>query len=154
VAHDDISWKQLDRIPDETRFGRSIMGVAASIAAFDAGEPWLDDTISYLDQTRRYLGDRLAARLPGVGYTAPDATYLAWLDCRSLGLGDDPAAAFLDAGRVALYPGPRFGDDGRGFARLNFGTARSIVADAVDRMAGAVAAVDRATGPRFVDEHR
>jgi cysteine-S-conjugate beta-lyase len=138
VAHDDESWKRLDRIPDEVRLGRSIMGVAASIAAFDQGEPWLDDTIAYLDETRRFLGERLADRLPGVGYVVPDATYLAWLDCRSLGLGDDPARAFLDEGRVALYPGPKFGAEGRGFARFNFATSRSIVAEAVDRMAAAV----------------
>ncbi len=135
VAHDDGSWKLLDRIPDEVRLGRSIVGVAASTAAFDEGEPWLDDTVAYLDQTRRFLAERLADRLPGVGYVVPDATYLAWLDCRSLGLGDDPARAFLDDGRVALFPGPKFGDEGRGFARFNFATARPIVAEAVDRMA-------------------
>jgi cystathionine beta-lyase len=138
VAHDDESWKLLDRIPDEIRLGRSIMGVAASIAAFDAGEPWLDDTLAYLDGTRRFLGERLAARLPGVGYALPEATYLAWLDCRALHIGDDPADLFLDAGRVALYPGPHFGHVGRGFARFNFATARPIVAEAVDRMAAAV----------------
>jgi cystathionine beta-lyase len=135
VAHDDETWKQLDRIPGEVRLGRSIMGVAASIAAFDAGEPWLDDALAYLDGTRRYLAERLEERLPGVGYAVPEATYLAWLDCRRLDLGDDPAHAFLDAGRVALYPGPHFGDAGRGFARFNFATARPIVAEAVDRMA-------------------
>ncbi len=138
VAHDDASWKLLDRIPDEIRLGRSIMGVAASIAAFNEAEPWLDDTIAYLEETRRFLADRLAARLPGIRYAIPDATYLAWLDCRSLDLGDDPARAFLDEGRVALYPGPKFGDEGRGFARFNFATARPIVAEAVDRMATAV----------------
>jgi cystathionine beta-lyase len=137
VAHDDDTWKGLDRIPDEIRLGRSIMGVAASIAAFDQGEPWLDDLLGYLEGSRRFLGDRLAARLPGVGYRVPEATYLAWLDCRGLGLGDDPALAFLDTGRVALYPGPHFGDVGRGFARFNFATARPIVAEAVDRMAAA-----------------
>jgi cysteine-S-conjugate beta-lyase len=140
VAHADDTWKLLDRIPDEIRLGRSIMGVAASIAAFDQGEPWLDDLLGYLDGSRRFLADRLASGLPQVGYTPPEATYLAWLDCRGLELGDDPARAFLDAGRVALYPGPLFGDVGRGFARFNFATARPIIAEAVDRMAGSTAA--------------
>ena len=57
-------------------------------------------------------------------YVPPEGGYLAWLDCRELGLGDDPAAAFLERGRVALSPGPTFGEQGKGFARLNFGTSR------------------------------
>ena len=54
----------------------------------------------------------------------PQAGYLAWLDCRALELGDDPAAVFLERGRVALSSGPTFGEQGQGFARLNFGTSR------------------------------
>ena len=143
IAHQGDTWKQIDRIPDEIRLGRSIMGVAASIAAFDDGEPWLDDTIGYLDETRRFLAGRLASRLPDVGFAVPEATYLAWLDCRALGLGDDPARSFVDAGRVALYPGPLFGDVGLGFARFNFATARHIVAEAVDRMATTISNMRR-----------
>ena len=65
----------------------------------------------------------------------PQAGYLAWLDCRELGLGDDPAEAFLERGRVALSPGPTFGEQGRGFARLNFGTSAALLEEAVRRMA-------------------
>jgi cystathionine beta-lyase len=73
-----------------------------------------------------------------VRYVPGSATYLAWLDCRALGLGDDPAAAFLARGRVALSPGPDFGDAGRGFARLNFGTSRALVEEAVERLVRAL----------------
>ena len=66
------------------------------------------------------------------------ASFLAWLDCRALGLGDDPAKAFLDRGRVALSPGPDFGAQGRGFARLNMGTSPELMAEAVRRMAAAI----------------
>lgn len=75
-----------------------------------------------------------------MGYEPGAATYLAWLDCRALGLGDDPAARFLERGRVALSSGPEFGAPGRGFARLNFGTSRALVEDAVDRIVRAVEA--------------
>ena len=72
-------------------------------------------------------------------WQAPEATYLAWLDCRDLGLGDDPAATFLRRGRVALGSGPRYGaEGGRGFARLNFATSPAILEDAVRRMASAL----------------
>ncbi len=68
----------------------------------------------------------------------PQAGYLAWLDCRELGLGDDPAEAFLERGRVALSSGPTFGEQGRGFARLNIGTSRALVEEAVSRMASSL----------------
>jgi cystathionine beta-lyase len=111
------------------------LGVVASIAAFEQGVPWLDAVVSQLDHNRRGLETMLAERLPGVVYVPPEAGYLAWLDCRQLELGDDPAAAFLEHGRVALSPGPSFGTQGRGFARLNFATSPALLAEAVGRMA-------------------
>jgi len=69
---------------------------------------------------------------------APQAGYLTWLDCREAGLGDDPAAVFLDRGRVALVSGPTFGPQGAGFARLNVGTTPELVEEAVRRLAAAL----------------
>ena len=61
------------------------------------------------------LVELLAEHLPGGRlHAAARPGYLAWLDCRALGLGDDPAEAFLERGRVALSPGPPFGEQGRG----------------------------------------
>lgn len=115
------------------------LGVLASVAAFTDGLPWLDALIAQLDQNRALLSRLLAEHLPQAGYAPPQASFLAWLDCRELGLGDDPAAAFLARGQVALSPGPGFGPAGRGFARLNLGTSPDLVAEAVRRMGAAVA---------------
>ena len=114
------------------------LGVLASIAAFEHGGEWLDALVAHLDRNRHLVADLLAEHLPAVGYAPPQAGYLAWLDCRELGLGDDPAEAFLERGRVALSSGPTFGEQGRGFARLNFGTSGALVAEAVRRMAAAL----------------
>jgi cystathionine beta-lyase len=111
------------------------LGVLASIAAFDDGSEWLDALVVHLDRNRSLLADLLAEQLPAVGYQQPQAGYLAWLDCRKLGLGDDPAEAFLERGRVALSSGPTFGEQGRGFARLNFGTSTALLEESVRRMA-------------------
>jgi cysteine-S-conjugate beta-lyase len=111
------------------------LGVLGSVAAFADCLPWLDAVLAQLDQNRGLLGRLLGEHLPGVGYRPPEASFLAWLDCRALGLGDDPAAAFLDRGRVALNAGPGFGAQGQGFARLNIGTSPALIADAVRRMA-------------------
>jgi cystathionine beta-lyase len=125
------------RLPDEVRVEPSIFGVAANDAAFRYGGPWLADTIHYLERNRRLLAELLGDRLPGVRFTPPQATYLAWLDCDALELGEDPAATFLEKGRVQLSSGIAFGTGGRGFARFNFATSRSIMEEAVDRMARA-----------------
>jgi cysteine-S-conjugate beta-lyase len=114
------------------------IGVLAAVAAFTESLPWLDALLGQLDENRSLLTGLLAEHLPGVRYLPPEASFLAWLDCRALGLGDDPAAAFLDRGRVALSPGPDFGVQGLGFARLNMGTSPELMAEAVRRMAAAV----------------
>ncbi len=95
--------------------------------------------MAQIDLNTRQLSALLAEWLPGVGYQPPQASFLAWLDCRDLGLGDDPAAVFLDRGKVALSSGPDFGTQGRGCARLNIGTAPELIAEAVARMAAAMA---------------
>ncbi|HUC01087.1 MAG TPA: aminotransferase class I/II-fold pyridoxal phosphate-dependent enzyme [Solirubrobacterales bacterium] len=110
-------------------------GAIGAVAAFRHGDAWLDDVLAVLDHNRGLLADLLAEHLPEVGYTPPRAGYLAWLDLRQLGLGDDPAATLLERGKVALSPGPDFGRQGAGFARLNFGTSPALLEEAVERIA-------------------
>ena len=125
-------------MPIEVSYGASAIGVLAHTVALTEAVDWLDDHRRALDANRQFLRDQLAARLPGVGYQVPEATFLAWLDFRGLGLGDDPAAVLLERGRVAVNPGQSFGPGGEGHVRLNFATSRAILIDAVDRMAAAV----------------
>jgi cystathionine beta-lyase len=120
--------------------------VLASVAAFTSGLPWLDAVTGQLDENRALLRGLLAEHLPRVGYAPPQASFLAWLDCRGLGLGPDPAAAFLARGRVAVSRGPDFGSQGDGFVRLNIGTSPALMEEAVRRMAAAVAAGPAAPG--------
>jgi cysteine-S-conjugate beta-lyase len=115
----------------------SHLGVHATIAALRSARPWLDAAVAQLDANTRLLTELLAAQLPAARYREPQASFLAWIDCRELRLGDDPAAEFLSRGRVALSPGPDFGSQGRGFARLNIGTSPELIAEAVTRMAAA-----------------
>lgn len=126
-------------LPDDLRDRVGHLGVIASIAAWRDGGAWRDDLLAVLDRNRRLLADLLTTHLPEIGYAPPQASYLAWLDCTRLGLGDDPARTFLDRGRVALYPGLRFGREGAGHVRLNLGTSAGLLTEAVERMAAAVA---------------
>ena len=77
--------------------------------------------------------------MPTVRYAVPASSYLGWMDFSSCGIGDDPAEFFLERARVALSPGPTFGQGGDGFVRLNFGTSPSILDEALARMSRSLA---------------
>ncbi|MEU6405078.1 aminotransferase class I/II-fold pyridoxal phosphate-dependent enzyme [Streptomyces sp. NPDC046985] len=128
----------LARMPEEVGHGASHLGVIAHTAALREGGRWLDALLAGLDRNRLLLADLLAARLPAVAHRPGRATCLAWLDCRGLGLGDDPAQVFLDRGRVALNSGLPFGAGGAGHVRLNLGTSPDVITEAVRRMTAAV----------------
>ena len=138
VTADQAKRRLVQRLPEELPWRVGHLGALGGVAAFQDGEPWLDEVLGVLDHHRHHLAELLAARIPAIGYRPPEASYLAWLDCTALGLGDDPSAAFLERGRVALSSGPDFGRPGLGHARLNIGTSRQILAEAVDRMASAL----------------
>jgi cysteine-S-conjugate beta-lyase len=138
VAQSQRAREALDRLPVDLHDRVGLLGVVASETAFADGDEWLDELRSYIAETRRRLPDLLSTHASGVRTDPAQATYLAWLDFRATGLGDNPAAELLDRGRVALLPGPRFGDAGRGFARLNLGTSYGLVEEAVRRIGRAL----------------
>jgi cystathionine beta-lyase len=115
-----------------------ILDDAATHAAWTEGQPWLDEVMAYLLENRRLLLDFFARELPALHILPPEATYLAWLDCRDLDLPGDPFQFFLEHARVALSRGPDFGSGGEGCARLNFATSRAILLEILERMAAAV----------------
>jgi cysteine-S-conjugate beta-lyase len=133
---DEEAW---NRIPGLRRHGANTLGIVANRAAYQSGRAWLATTVAYLDRNRRHLGELLATLLPEVGYRQPEGTYLAWLDCRPLGL-EQPAAFFLEHARVALSNGAAFGTPGQGFVRLNFATSSALLERIVTAMAKAVRA--------------
>ncbi|MFZ3415520.1 MalY/PatB family protein [Arthrobacter sp. 3Tela_A] len=127
----------LDEMPEEVGFRTSILGLHGTAAAYAEGEAWLDGVLAVLASNRELLRELLAAELPGVGYRMPDASYLAWLDMRSLGWGTDPAEYALEKARVALEPGLKFGTAGAGCVRLNFGCAPEVLEEAIHRLSAA-----------------
>jgi cysteine-S-conjugate beta-lyase len=126
----------VEKLPRDLRWRSGHFGVIASIAAYNEGDEWLDRLLATLDDRRTLLTELIRGRLPSVSWRPPQATYLAWLDCHSLGTGTEPSDRFLAAG-VALEDGLRFGEPG-GYVRLNFGTSTEVLELAVDRMASAL----------------
>ena len=127
--------RALDALPGHYLGAPNLMAVTATVAAWTAGDVWRDAVVAVVDENRRTLVDLLSTHLPGTRYTPPAATYLAWLDCRVLGLGEEPAETFRERG-VELSPGSQFGPPGLGHVRINLATSPSVLEGMVEAMAG------------------
>jgi cystathionine beta-lyase len=133
-----------DRTAVAKAFGTLHVGSANpfSIAAFEAayreGAEWLDRLLGYLEETRQFVRIFLRQHLPLIRPIAPEGTYLLWLDCRAMNLNDKQLERFFvrQAG-VGLSPGTIFGEQGSGFMRMNFAAPRSVIAEALEKIAGA-----------------
>ncbi|HEX9028847.1 MAG TPA: PatB family C-S lyase [Anaerolineales bacterium] len=111
----------------------NLMGMVAAKAAYSQGQEWLDQLLVYLEGNRDFLREFVRQELPGIQMAPPEATYLAWLDCREAGLAD-PYRFFLENAQVACNDGKIFGQGGDGFVRLNFGCPRAMLTEALERM--------------------
>lgn len=110
-------------------------------AAYRGGEEWLGGLLVYLTETRDFVARYLAEHIPQIKLVQAEGTYLLWLDCRALGLDDAALRKFFIRGaRVGMNPGTVFGQGGSGFMRMNIGASRQVVAEALARIARAVAA--------------
>ena len=107
----------------------NVLGMVATEAAYRDGGPWRMALLDYL-RGNRDLVMAAIERMPGLAAARPQATYLAWIDCR--GAGVDKPAEFFEVAGVGLSDGAPFGMPG--FARLNFGCTRALLDDALTRM--------------------
>ncbi|WP_233493576.1 MalY/PatB family protein [Desertihabitans brevis] len=126
---------------ESTRGAASHVALRAHTAALTGARDWLVQLRTELQANRELLDRLLADHLPAVRHRLSRGTYLAWLDCRELGLAN-PARHFLDEARVALNDGAAFGPRTAGFARINLATSPAIITEAVTRMGRSV------SGPR------
>ncbi|MFD0268602.1 MalY/PatB family protein [Streptomyces sp. NPDC127106] len=134
ITADPAPQRYVDRMSPHSLYRTGHLGVIATVAAFNDGDPWLTEVLDVLDHNRILLAELLRKNLPAARYTPPQASFLAWIDFRALGWGDDPAARILDTAKVALNSGHRYGFSG--FARLNFGCAPETLTEAVTRITG------------------
>ncbi len=114
------------------------MGYTACAAAYRDGEPWRQQLLAHLRANRDFLYDSIRAEMPRIRLRPMEATSLAWLDVRELGLTDP--SAFFEKGGVGLSDGRAFGPGGEGFVRLNFGCPRARLVEALERMKRALRA--------------
>ena len=114
------------------------LGLFACRAAYEGGGEWLDQLIGYLAGNLALVRDFCKNRVPQIQLVEPEGTYLAWLDCRELGMTDDELMAFFsDDAKVWLDPGTHSGEQGSGFMRFNLGSSRSVIVQALDQIEAA-----------------
>jgi cystathionine beta-lyase len=107
----------------------------ATMAAFNNGEEWRQQMLRYIEGNIRFIEDFCAENLPHIKPLRPQASFLVWLDCRGLGLGhDDLIDLFVNKAGLALNDGEMFSPGGEGFMRLNVGTSRKILEQAMNRL--------------------
>ncbi|HEV2888279.1 MAG TPA: aminotransferase class I/II-fold pyridoxal phosphate-dependent enzyme [Jatrophihabitans sp.] len=127
-----------DSQPPDLFGAPNVLGVEATLAAWRHGDGWLAGLRAELAARRAELVERIEA-IPGISMRAPEAGYLAWLDCRDAGLPAEPADFFSARAGVQLSPGLDFGPGTSGHARLNFATTAAVLEEMLTRMAEAVA---------------
>ena len=115
------------------------IGLEATRAAYAGARQWREALLAYLQGNRDYLLAGIRTRLPGITMHRPEGTFLAWLDCSALRLGEPAYDFFLKRAKVVFSPGGDFGLPGDAFVRLNFGCARSVLEAALGRMEASLA---------------
>jgi cystathionine beta-lyase len=111
----------------------------ATIAAFRKGEEWRKQMLEYVEGNIDFLTGYCRENMPKIKPLRPQASFLVWLDCRSLGLDHDQLIdLFINKAGLALNDGEMFNPGGQGFMRLNVGTPRTILKSALDRLHKAI----------------
>lgn len=134
ITSNAVDQQQYRRFGFAVVHGASTLGVIAATAAYSDGREWLGDVIRYLDGNRGVLEELVRTELPGARFTAPDATYIAWLDARGLGIQGSAADHFRERAGVTLTDGALCGTGSEGFVRMVFATPRPVLEDALRAM--------------------
>ncbi|HCT4965070.1 TPA: pyridoxal phosphate-dependent aminotransferase [Citrobacter koseri] len=120
----------------------AVLALSAHIAAYQQGAPWLDALREYLADNLNYIAHALNTAFPTLNWQVPQSTYLAWIDLRALNIDDHALQdALIHQQKVAIMPGYTYGEEGRGFVRLNAGCPRSKLEKGVNGLINAIHAI-------------
>jgi cystathionine beta-lyase len=116
----------------------NVLGMVAAEAAYAHGEAWLEEMLAYLRANHAHFAESINSTLPQIRVLPADSLYLAWMDCRGLGMDAPTLDKFmLTKARLWLDKGQKFGVEGHGYMRVNLGCPRSTVDEAIRRLTAA-----------------
>lgn len=117
----------------------NIMGMVACEAAYAHGDAWVDDLVAYVRGNHEHFAGEVNRRIPEITVQPADSLYLAWMDCRGLGMeAEDLHRFMLTQARIWFDQGQKFSLEGHGYMRANLGCPRSTVDEAIERLVAAV----------------
>lgn len=117
----------------------AVMALAATVAAYREGAPWLDALRAYLQGNMQHIAQRLSSELPSLAWQPPQATYLAWIDLAPLAIDETQLQQrLIEQYKVAIMPGSTYGSASRSYLRLNAGCPRSKLDAGLDRLIAAL----------------
>ena len=132
-----FEWLDANELSEPT-----IFSPIATIAAFQNGEEWRQQMLEYVEANIDFVDNFLKTRIPQIKALRPQASFLIWLNCRDLNLDHDALnRLFIDGARLALNDGEMFGEEGRGFMRMNIASPRAVLQEAMERLEKAVKAL-------------
>lgn len=118
----------------------NFLSMTATRAAYRHGAGWLAQCLKYIEGNIDMVADYCRDNIPGIVAIKPQASFLVWLDCTALKLDHDSLIdLFVNRARIGLNDGAMFGESGIGFMRLNVAVPRSILMQAMQQLAAAVA---------------
>ena len=127
-------WLKVNELDEPTLFAP-----IATIAAFRKGEEWRKQMLAYVEENVNFVENYCKEHIPGIRPLRPQASFLVWLDCNGLGLNHEQLLdLFIDKAHLALNDGEMFGPGGEGFMRLNIGTPRAVLRQALNQLTEAV----------------
>ncbi|GAA0126919.1 MalY/PatB family protein [Clostridium senegalense] len=119
--------------------GPNIMGAVALEAAYVNGEQWYNQLMDYLNENVEFVLNYFENKIPKIKVQRPQGTYLLWLDCSQLNMSNDELNKFfINKCKVGLNNGKMFGQAGEQFQRMNIGTSRKIIEEALNRIENAI----------------
>lgn len=121
---------------DKQAHGRddlNVLAAAAVQAAYEQGDEWVDAMTAYVSSNMDYVTEHLN-KLEGIKVAKPQSTYLIWIDYRGTGLSESEIMhRLLEKGKLAIEPGTKYSEAGRGFLRMNVACPLETVKDGVER---------------------
>lgn len=142
VPNEDLREKFFKWLEASEMSAAHIFAPIATMAAFTQGENWRQQMLRYIECNIRFIEEYCAQNIPQIKPLRPQASFLIWLDCRNLKLSHDELTdLFVNKAGLALNDGEMFNPGGEGFMRLNVGTPRDILKEAMDRLQDAISTI-------------
>jgi cysteine-S-conjugate beta-lyase len=135
--------KSFNSVVEKLHVGNgNIFGTVASIAAYSYGNEWLDELLKYLDINVQYVMDFCKERIPEIIPLRTEATYMIWLDCRSLKMtGKELQSFFVKEAGVGMNEGSTFGPGGEGYMRMNIACNKTTVMRAMEQVENSISKI-------------